>query len=531
MTEKQIAQLCDDYKKEKDRIDTPLEKIIEQIKTFEKGIPYLKLVRPCTKGDGITLIDEDLFEVLISEYQLAVDEGRITKFVPASGAASRMFKKLQTVLVNSNEIKRDSLESAASNEDADSKAVLEFVDNLKRFAFYSDLKEKMTEDGLDIEVLLNEKNYFEILKYTLEPDGLNYVNQPKGSIKFHNYPDGSRTAFEEHLQETIDYAMGRDKTAKVHFTISPEYRELANLIINRAIENHQNAGNEIEVSFSYQKTSTDTIAVTKENIPFKDAEGNLVSRPAGHGALLENLNDLNGDIIVIKNIDNIVPDQWRKTTILYKKVLAGFLISLQNKIFSYLNNLDKEKNSPSTINSIFDFAKSELSLYFDENFLSLTTPKQIQILKEKLNVPVRVCGMVKDEGHAGGGPFWVKDTEGIISPQIVEMTQIDCDDKEQLRIMEKATHFNPVDLVCGVRDYKGREFNLLEYIDPDSGLITTKSKDGKELKALELPGLWNGSMAKWITVFVEVPRITFNPVKEVNDLLRKEHQPISNEID
>ena len=527
MTEKQIKQLHNDYEKGKDKIATPFEKIIEQIESFEKGIPYLKLIRPCTKGDGIMVIDEDLFDEFISEYQLAVDAGRITKFVPASGAASRMFKKLQTVFGNFNVIKRESLENAISNDDGDSKYVLEFVDNLKRFAFYSDLKEKMSEDGLDIEVFLSEKNYSEILKYTLESDGLNYVNQPKGSIKFHGYPDGDRTAFEEHIQESIDYAMGKDKTAKIHFTVSPEFRGLANLIVKRAVEKQKNIGNNIEVSFSYQKTSTDTIAVTEENVPFKDTEDDLVFRPAGHGALLENLNDINGDVLVIKNIDNIVPDHWRKTTILYKKILTGYLITLQNIIFNYLNELDKVKLAPETINAMFHFAKTELSLYFDESFQSLSISKQSLILKEKLNVPIRVCGMVKNEGHAGGGPFWVKDAERNISLQIAEMTQIDADDEEQLRIMEKATHFNPVDLACGVRDYKGSQFNLLEYTDPNSGLITTKSKDGKELKALELPGLWNGSMAKWITVFIEVPRITFNPVKEVNDLLNKEHQPIS----
>ena len=252
MTEKQIKQLRKDYEKQTDRISTPFEKMIEQIESFEKGIPYLNLVRPCTKGDGITVIDEDLFEELISDYQLAVDAGRIIKFVPASGAASRMFKKLQTVFVNFDEIRRESLESAVLNNDVDSKAVLEFVDNLKRFAFYFDLKDKMAENGLDIEVLLKEENYSEILKYALESDGLNYVNQPKGSIKFHSYPNGSRTAFEEHLQETIDYAMSKDNTAKIHFTISPEHRELANLIVERAVEEYKNAGKIIEVSFSYQ---------------------------------------------------------------------------------------------------------------------------------------------------------------------------------------------------------------------------------------------------------------------------------------
>ena len=531
MTEQQIKQLRSDYEKEKDRIATPLEKIFEQIKSFEKGIPYQKLVRPCTKGDGIIVIDEDYFEELISEYQLAVDAGRITKFVPASGAASRMFKKLQSVFINFSEISRKTLMKKASDGDVNCKAVFEFVNNLNRFAFYSELKEKMAENGLDVEELLNKDNYSEILKYTLESDGLNYVNQPKGSIKFHSYPSGSRTAFEEHIYETIDYAMGKDKKAKVHFTVSPEFRDLANLIVNRTVEKLIKIGINIDVSFSYQKTSTDTIAVTEDNIPFKDTEGNLVFRPAGHGALLENLNDINGDIIVIKNIDNIVPDQWRKTTNLYKKVLCGYLISLQNKIFNYLNELDKANLTQKTINKIKNFANSDLSIYFDQNFKSLSIPKQNHILKEKLNVPIRVCGMVKNEGHAGGGPFWVERVDGNISLQIVEMIQIDINDEKQLRIMEKATHFNPVDLVCGVRNYKGKQFNLLEYTDPNSGLITTKSKDGRELKALELPGLWNGSMAKWITVFVEVPRITFNPVKEVNDLLKKEHQPIFKNID
>jgi hypothetical protein len=473
------------------------------------------------------LLDEDSFGELISEYQIAVDAGRITKMVPASGAASRMFKKLQTVFVNSDEIKREPLEIAASNNDADSMAVLEFVDNLHRFAFYSELKEKMAKDGFDIAQLLNEQNYFKILKYTLESDGLNYVNQPKGSIKFHYYPDGSRTALEEHIQETVDYAMGKDKTAKVHFTISPEHRELVNLIAERAVENYRKAGKNIEVSFSYQKTSTDTIAVTEENLPFKDAEGKMVFRPAGHGALIENLNDLNGDIIFIKNIDNIVPDQWRKTTILYKKILAGYLVTLQNTTFNYLNVLDNEDISASAINSIFDFANSDLLIHFDEDFADLSIQNKIGKLKEVLNKPIRVCGMVKAESHAGGGPFWVEDAEGKLSIQIVESSQIDVNEEDQSRIMDSATHFNPVDLVCGVRDYKGNRFYLLEYVDPDAGFITAKSKDGRELKALELPGLWNGSMAKWITVFVEVPRITFNPVKEVNDLLRKQHQPIS----
>ncbi|MCH8033062.1 MAG: DUF4301 family protein [Bacteroidetes bacterium] len=555
MNKDEIDELKKDYEKEKGNIKVPFEMIVNQVETFEKGIPFLKLVRPCTIGEGLHVIDEEEdYEELISAFQEAIEEERIIKFVPASGAASRMFKKLQAVLNKFGDVKRYVLEEAISHNDEDSIGVLEFVDNIKWFAFYPDLKFEMADDGYDFEILLNEGNYSQILRYTLDSIGLNYVNQPKGSIKFHNYPDGARTAFEEHLIEAIHYAKAEEKPAKVHFTISPEYRELINSIVKEAIEQHKKAGDNIQVSYSYQKPSTDTIAVTIDNKPFKDAEGNLVFRPAGHGALLENLNDLKGDIILIKNIDNLVTDHLKGTTYLYKKLLTGYLIRTQNKIFTYMRALESEDISLSTINSIKQFAESELSiqfdetsmkrkitnkkmntirvpsdlnkkLYSDESFDSLTTDLQIKKLKEKLNRPIRICGMVKNERESGGAPFWVEDEDATVSLQIVEMTQIDLNNEEQKKILEGSTHFNPVDIVCGVRDYKGNPFNLLKYTNPDTGLIAIKSKDGRELKALELPGLWNGSMAKWITVFVKVPMITFNPVKEVNDLLRKEHQP------
>jgi len=527
MNKEEIEQLREDYEKGKSNIKVPFESILKQIAIFEKGIPFLKLVRPCTIGDGINVIDEEEdYENLISAFQEAIDEERIIKFVPASGAASRMFKKLQTVLNKFGEVKRDILEEAASHNDEDCKAVLEFIDNIKKFAFYPDLKFEMGDDGYDLEALLNEGNYTEILKYTLEPDGLNYVNQPKGSIKFHLYPDGARTAFEEHLVESIHYAKAEEKPAKVHFTISPEFRDLIDSIVKPAIEKHKKAGNNIQVSYSYQKPSTDTIAVTIDNKPFKDTEGNLVFRPAGHGALLENLNDLKGDIVLIKNIDNLVTDDFKSTTYLYKKLLVGHLIRLQNKIFTYLRALESEDISFSTINSIKKFAESELLIPFDTDFENSDATQQTKLLREKLNRPIRVCGMVKNEGESGGGPFWVRDEDGSVSLQIVEKTQIDFSNEEQKKILESSTHFNPVDIVCGVRDYKGNPFYLRRYTNPDTGLITIKSKDGRELKALELPGLWNGSMAKWITIFVKVPMITFNPVKEVNDLLKKEHQPL-----
>jgi hypothetical protein len=526
MNKYEIEQLNKDYAKGKENIKVPLQKAINQIKTFEKGIPFLKLIRPCIIGDGLHVIDEEEdYEDLISLFQEAIENEGIIKFVPASGAASRMFKKLQAVLNKFDDVKRYVLEEAVSHNDEDILGVLEFIDNIKHFAFYPELKFEMGEDGYDCESLLREGNYSEILKYTLESDGLDYVNHPKGSIKFHSYPDAARTAFEEHLIEALHYAKAEEKPAKVHFTISQEYRVLINSIVEPAIEQHKKAGNSIDVSYSFQKPSTDTIAVTIDNKPFKDAEGNLVFRPAGHGALLENLNDLKDDIILIKNIDNLVADHLKGTTYLYKKLLTGYLLRLQNKIFTYMRALESEDISLATINSIKQFAESELLIQFDGSFDNLTTDLKIKKIKEKLNRPIRVCGMVKNEGEPGGGPFWIEDEDGTVSLQIVEKTQIDLDIGEQKKILEASTHFNPVDIVCGVRDYAGTPFNLLKYTDPGTGLITIKSKDGREIKALELPGLWNGSMAKWITLFVKVPLITFNPVKEVNDLLKKEHQP------
>jgi len=526
MNKDEIEQLKSDYQNGKDSIKVHFDKIISQIETFKKGIPFLKLIRPCTIGDGISVIDEEEdYEELISAYQEAIEEERIIKFVPASGVASRLFKKLQTVLNNFSEVKRNILEEAVSNNDEDCKAVLTFIDNIEKFAFYRDLKFEMGEDDYDFAKLLKEGDYTQILKYTLESDGLNYVNQPKGSILFHSYPDGARTAFEEHLVEAIHYAKAEDTPARVHFTISPEHISLINSIVKQAVEQHKKKGNDIEIAYSYQKPSTDTIAATIDNKPFKDEEGNLVFRPAGHGALLENLNDLKGDIILIKNIDNIVTDHLKGTTYLYKKLLTGYLIRVQNKIFTYLRAIESDGISAFTINSIKKFAQSELLIQFKEDFDSLNTDLQIKEIKEKLHRPIRVCGMVKNEGEPGAGPFWVEDDDGTVSRQIVEKTQIDTINEEQKKILDGSTHFNPVDIACGVRDYNGRPFYLPAYTDSRTGLIAIKSKDGRELKALELPGLWNGSMAKWITIFVKVPMITFNPVKEVNDLLKKEHQP------
>ena len=525
MTPQDIEQLKEDYEREKSKINVPLEKAVKQIEIFERGIPFIKLNRPCIKNDGLINISADSYDDLISDFETALENGRLMKFVPASGAASRMFHKLQSVLVKYNDVHRDKLEEEASRGDDDCKAVLEFVDNIEKFAFYSELKGTMSDRGLDINSFLEKGYYTEILNYTLGSEGLDYINQPKGCVIFHSCQGKVRTAFEEHLEEAVNYTRQGDNPAKVHFTISPEYTDVIHTIINHAVRRYELKGIKIDVSYSYQKPSSDTIAVDHDNKPFKDSEGNLVFRPGGHGALLENLLETNGDILFIKNVDNVVPDRLRGTTYLYKRILAGHLLRIQSKIFTYLNALDAGQISLQTVNAIKAFAETDLMISFDESFNKPSLEEKLQLLKSTLNRPIRVCGMVKNEGHPGGGPFWVEGQDGTISLQIVEKTQIDINNEGQRKILESSTHFNPVDLVCGIRNYKGNLFYLPEYRDPDSGLIAIKSKDGKELKALELPGLWNGSMAKWITIFIEVPKITFTPVKEVNDLLKEEHQP------
>jgi len=301
---------------------------------------------------------------------------------------------------------------------------------------------------------------------------------------------------------------------------------LVRSIISDAIEKQIARENIIDVSYSFQKSSTDTIAVTIDNKPFRTAEGKILFRPGGHGALLENLNDIDADIIFIKNIDNVAPDHLKDETYKYKKILCGLLIEIQNKLFSFLALLENSKADKSKIDEIKEFCINELELNLTGGFENMSLIEKSEYLFSELNNPIRVCGMVVNEGHPGGGPFWIKDGKGRISKQVIETTQVDLKDPNQKKILESATHFSPVDLVCGIKSYKGEKFNLKNFTDPDSGLIAIKSYEGKELKALELPGLWNGGMANWISVFVEVPKITFTPVKEINDLLKQEHQPL-----
>jgi hypothetical protein len=398
----------------------------------------------------------------------------------------------------------------------------EVINKIRLFAFYKDLSLTIESNDNSIQKCLESRAYDTIIGHILHHPGLNYGNLPKGLLKFHQYTDSSRTAFEEHLVEGVMYATGENNTVKIHFTVSPEHRQGFDFLLKEKKEILENKYHvKFEISFSEQKSSTDTIAVDINNEPFRDKNGDLLFRPGGHGALLDNLNDLDADIIFIKNIDNVVPDRLKEPTVDYKKALAGFLLNVKNKIAHYLA-LFENPNSID-INEIISFTELNLGYKFSEDFLSYPREKQIIQITRILDRPLRVCGMVKNEGEPGGGPYWVMQPDGSQSLQILESSQFDLSLDEHMKAMENATHFNPVDLVCSTKDSKGKPYDLMKFRDPQTGFISKKSKDGKELKALELPGLWNGAMAFWNTVFIEVPIETFNPVKTINDLLRPQH--------
>ncbi|MEO8233725.1 MAG: DUF4301 family protein [Ignavibacteriota bacterium] len=499
-----------------------LSALKEQLDLFENGVKIPQLAKPCTADDGIVVLHHSEFDDLISLFDSVSAAGRLIKFVPASGAASRMFHKLQSAL---NRFKDFSLEDIKEKIDSDNecKAVYEFLVNLKKFSFYDDLKTILNTDDNKIKTLISESPA-EILKAVLFESGLNYSSKPKGAIKFHRCKNITRTAFEEQIYEAFHYISDKDGNTKIHFTISEAHTELFNKIINNLKSNLNKPDSKIDVTYSYQKKSTDTIAVDHYNKILFDKSGTPIHRPGGHGALLENLNDLKADIVIIKNIDNLSTENLAADTILYKKLLVGYLVKIQNKVFELLNNLDRKDFAKISFDETMKYAEEKLFIIEPKDFSKWNDNQKNKFLFDKLNRPIRVCGMVKNQGEPGGGPFWIKHDDGSLSLQIIEQAQINMNDENQKNIFKQSTHFNPVDLICGVKNYKGENFDLHNFVDHHSGIITKKSKDGVELKALELPGLWNGSMANWITIFVEVPISTFNPVKEVNDLLRKAHQ-------
>ncbi|MFV0289753.1 MAG: DUF4301 family protein [Mangrovibacterium sp.] len=490
-----------------------VEMVKKQISNFETGFPFLHIAAPAEVGNGIIQLSEEEVENYIYTYTEKVEDGlEPLKFVPASGAASRMFKDLFSA--------KDSLELGKSEEEVlINESIALFQNKIKKFAFYNDL-------SLVAEKPAEELSLLEKLDFLLTEKGLNYGALPKGLLKFHTYGDDSRSSFEEHCVEGAAYSMSSNGTVRIHFTVSPEHQEKfeAHLSeIKEACSARYRA--EYAIGFSCQKAETDTIAVQPTNEPFRTDDGNLLFRPAGHGALISNLNDLDADIIFVKNIDNVVPDHFKETTIRYKKALAGLLLDIQKVIYTYQQKFDQyaeDELTDSFISNATFFLERNLNMKLPQNVIS--REEKIVYLKAKFNRPIRVCGMVKNEGEPGGGPFWSLNSDHSISLQVAESSQINFADRQQSDYAKSATHFNPVDLICSTKNYAGERFNLLNYVDPSTGFISNKSLNGKELKAQELPGLWNGAMSDWNTLFVEVPIITFNPVKTVNDLLRVEHQ-------
>ncbi len=491
------------------------EQVNKQLEQFKLGFPFMDIKKPATIQDGIISLDEEQKLMFTDQFRSGIESGcTITKFVPASGAATRMFKALFS-FINADKNEQEKLKNEG--------AIKDFLSHMQHFAFSDELSELC---GISFS---DEKTVFDnavlIIKKLLLPDGLNYGTYPKGVLKFHLKEDKPTTPIEEHLIEGATYGQDYNGNVNIHFTVSEDHKELFMNIINKNISLYEAKYDvKFNITFSTQKSSTDTIAVNPDNTPFRTENNELLFRPGGHGALIENLNDLDADILFIKNIDNVVPEFRLKDTIQYKEALAGILYFYQQKIFEYLDELDGNKDLD-LIDEILDFMQVELFISLPDKINEYSDAEKRLYIQSKLNRPIRVCGMVKNEGEPGGGPFWGIGMNGEVSLQIVESSQIDINNSQKKELVQNSTHFNPVDLVCGIKNHLGEKFDLLEYVDPQTGFISNKSLSGKDLKALELPGLWNGAMSDWTTLFVEVPISTFNPVKTVNDLLRIQHQP------
>ncbi len=490
---------------------------LQQISRFKNGFLPLQLDNPATADDGILVADDAAIEKMVTLFDRKGNDYTMLKFVPASGAATRMFKDVF--------VWRDLLKAGVGTDELleNDREAARFFENIEKNAFWDDLKLIMDKDDLDADHLLHARNYLPILDYLLFEAGLDYASLPKALIAFHQYDDYARTSMEEHLVEGAFHTIDASGVVRIHFTLSPEHTRRFEQLLNLVREKYENRYSvKYEVAWSMQKSSTDTIAVDNNNLPCRERDGSLLFRPGGHGALIRNLQELDADIIFVKNIDNVVPDHLKKDTIKWKKVLGGFLIERIEEAHKWLKRIDEGVLTPLEYKEALNFADKQLCI--DTSGFPADIADGAPQLYHVLNRPVRVCGMVKNQGESGGGPFWVRDTKGYRSLQIVEMSQINLDDSKQKMLVEKATHFNPVDLVCCIKNHKGDLFNLQDFVDHETGFISQKSKDGMELKALELPGLWNGAMAGWNTIFVEVPLITFNPVKTINDLLRPEHR-------
>lgn len=503
----------------------PPERLLAQIGIFRRGIPFLRLSRPCTLGDGIAALDPEQFPDLLARHAAAAASGRLAKFVPASGAATRMFGALAALQQRPEPLILAALRARAYT-DTDAGEGLRFLEELPRFAFYDQLRTALAAAGEPLETLVASGDCRKILSGLLGSEGLNLVQLPKALIPFHRRGCSGGlilTPFDEHLADAAAYTRDAGQVARLHFTVAEEHLERFESLAAAATARYREQGIALQLRLSVQRRSTDTIAVSLDNEIFFEGE-EPVFRPGGHGALLANLEEMGGDIVFIQNVDNVVPDHLKATVHLYKRLLCGMLLEVQEQVFGYLRRLEAHPIDPAAVQEAAAFAGDQLSIRLPSPLAGANPEAQALFLRARLDRPLRVCGMVANQGEPGGGPFWVEGEDGSLSRQIAEFSQVDQQDPQQRQRLRDATHFNPVDLVCGVRDYRGRPYALAEFVDPNTGFISTKSMGGRPLKALELPGLWNGAMARWNTLFVEVPVSTFNPVKTVNDLLRPEHQ-------
>ena len=483
---------------------TTVQNVADQVERFKKGFPWMKIIAPATPEKGIQVLSQEEVEAAVNYYESAAINGKC-KFVPASGAASRMFKDLFSGL--------DALK--AGKELADDAPAAKFVDKIQSFAFY-------TPELFGDTVYPCAKYRESVLSKTLTDEGLGYGSKPKGVLKFHKYTDGEiRTAFAEHLVEAQDYMKNEDGTANLVVTISPEHQHLFEEAYAEVKEAYEaKYGVKYNIAFTFQDKATDTVAVDVENKPFRTETDSLLFRPAGHGALIYNLNKIEDEVVSIKNIDNVANERLLPETAKWKKVLLGKALELRDTLHGYLRQLDAEV-TPALCDEIEAYLETTLCVTLPE---TADFDARVAAIRAKLDRPIRVAGMVKNQGEPGGGPFIIADKDGSTSLQVLESVQINMSDDHARNALASATHFNPVDIVCCLHDYQGQSFDLLQYVDEDAGFISSKSYQGRELKALELPGLWNGAMSNWNTLFVEVPLATFNPVKVVLDLLRPAHQ-------
>lgn len=484
-----------------------------QLERFKTGFPYLKIKDAAKVGAGIFRLSDEEADAAIERWHEYLEHGgEVCKFVPASGAASRMFKALFEFVDGDT----DTLTEGSP--------VASLIAEINELPFLPELRSAVEKlYNADLDTLLKEGRNRDIIAAIIKPEGMNYGGLPKGLLKFHKYPEGARTPIEEHLTEGAQTAANSKGIVNLHFTVSANHRKLFEEKLAEVIPaTEARTGVKFNVTMSEQKPSTDTIAANPDNTPFLE-DGHLLFRPGGHGALIRNLNDMESAVVFIKNIDNVVPDSKRADTIKYKEVLGGLLLQVHDQIEEDLLAIDEKVYSEDDVKAMLEYLRNVLNVH-DDKTQNMETDEVVKYIREKLNRPLRVCGMVRNEGEPGGGPFIAFNADGTSSPQILESNQVDPQNDDYMKMMKSATHFNPVDLVCYIKDIHGKKFDLPEYVDLSTGFISSKSSHGKELRAMELPGLWNGAMSDWNTVFVEVPISTFNPVKTVNDLLRPAHR-------